>query len=185
MMNKKLIALLFPALLFACQTGRDRDPAGEYNITGPAVTSEYTTLSDEVIGEIIYNYSSIVEIPALIKDLGVPYVNGFLMQTGNLEKYTNNIERAFLLGVFGIDLGYLNIYNRTTALPVFYSDLKQLTDSLFLGHLFDFAQIEKLAGARSGTISPVLNYMQVFNRADEYLRKERRTYLSSAIVSGV
>ncbi len=126
-----------------------------------------------------------VEIPALIKDLGVPYSNGFLLSSDDITHYINNFERAFLLGVMGADLGYMNMYNRTSLLPVYLSALRQLADSLFIGHLFDFDEIERLAGSDYDPDALIYNYMQSYNRTDEYLRQERKTYLSTAIVSGV
>jgi hypothetical protein len=85
----------------------------------------------------------------------------------------------------GADLGYMNMYNRTNVLPVYLSALRKLADSLFIGHLFDFDEIERLAGSNYDPGALIYNYMQSYNRTDEYLRQERRSYLSTAIVSGV
>ncbi len=191
MTRKILLLLLAPALLFACQSGRD--PGAELDsgavrdtgITDQPFTDESIALSDEIIGEIIYSFSSMVEIPALIKDLGIPYSNRFLLSSDDITHYSNNFERAFLLGVMGADLGYMNMYNRTKVLPVYLSALRQLTDSLLIGHLFDFEEIESLAGSEYDPAALIYNYMQSYNRTDEYLRQERKTYLSTVIVSGV
>ena len=191
MIKKILILLLVTVLHVSCQSGRD--PGTEHapgtvpgtGITDQTLTDESIALPDEIIGEIIYSFASMVEIPALIKDLGVPYSNGFLLSSDDISHYINNFERAFLLGVMGADLGYMNMYNRTNVLPVYLSALRKLADSLFIGHLFDFDEIERLAGSGYEPDALIYNYMQSYNRTDEYLRQERRTHLSTAIVSGV
>ena len=191
MTKKILLLLLVTALLVACQSGRDpgtkHAPGAvrDTEITDQPVTDESIALSDEIIGDIIYSFASMVEIPALIKDLGIPYSNGFLLASDDITHYINNFERAFLLGVMGADLGYMNMYNQTNVLPAYLSALRQLSDSLFIGHLFDFEEIERLAGSDYDPGALIYNYMQSYNRTDEYLRQERKTYLSTAIVSGV
>ena len=184
-MIKNILFVLFLPVLAACQSGN-----GPHSERGSVDNDIYagddrTVLSEEFIGDIVYSFSSIVEIPALIKDMGVPYSETFLLSTEKTDGCHNNFERAFLLGALGTNLGYMNMYNRTNDLPEYLGALRRLTDSVLLSHLFNFVELAELA-VRDSNQGLLMNiYMQGYNRTDQYLREDKRAYLSTAIISGV
>ncbi len=181
----KILFLASTVILASCRSGQEPDTAMDSEIRDSLVEDEPIAVSEEIMGDIVYSFSSIFETPALIKDLGVPYSNGFLSAAGNIHSYTDNFKRAFIMGVLGTGLGYMNIFNQTAAVPNYVAALRQLTDSLAVGHLFDFTVMEGMAGADEDPGSLMYSYMQSYNRAGEHLREKKMTHLSTAMVSGV
>lgn len=186
MVKARFLTILFTVLVLSCQSGRDHDKTiSEFEPADSVIQEDPSVISDEVVWDIIYNFSSIVEIPAFMKDIGVPYYNGFISAADHIDNYDDNFRRAFLAGVLGSDIGYMNMYNRTADIPRYLTALRQLTDSLVPENIFDFNNMERLAGSESDQGSFTYSYMQSYNRMDEYLRQESMTHLSTAMVSGV
>ncbi len=180
-----LLFLVVPVLLVSCQMGRDSGPGTDFEIPDSVIYAQTLEISEEVMEGIISNVSSIVEISSLIKDLDVPYSNSYLATTANLDNYNTNFRRAFMLGVYGADLGYLNMYNRTTAVLDYLTSIRRLSDGLGVGQFFDFSTLRRLASSQSNLDSLMFISVQSFNRMDNYLRQEQRAHLSAAMVAGV
>jgi hypothetical protein len=180
-----LVILILPVFFASCQQGRDPYRGSEFEIPDSVIFAESLVISEEIMEGIISNVSSIVEMAALIKDLGVPFSNQYLSTTANLDQYNTNFKRAFNLGVYGADLGYLNMYNRNTAVIDYISAIRRLADGLAVGQFFDFNTLRRLAGSQSNLDSLMYISVQSFNNMDQYLRKERRAHLSTAMVAGV
>lgn len=185
-MRKLIIITLFLSfLLNSCHSGKDQKALSEFKVTDSALQEGVLNFPEEVLWDIVYNFSSIVEIPALIKDLGVPYHNGFLEATNFTGSCNDNLRGAFLLGVLGLDLGYMSIYNRTSEASEYVAALRELTGSLLTSHLFDFAKIESLSASQSEPGLLVHDYMKGYNRMEQFLREDGRRYLITAMVTGV
>ena len=180
-----MLILILPLFFITCQSGQDANGVKKFEITDTPVHDESISLPQEVLGDIIYTFSGIVEIPSLIKDLGLPYINGLPVPTGNILNYNTSIKRAFIMGVLGTGLGYMTIYNRTASASGYVAALRELTESLVVEKLFDFNNIERLAGSQTDPASLMYNFMHSYNRSDEYFRENKMAHLSTAMVSGV
>lgn len=185
MLRMILLILIMPVLFVSCQSGRDRGMGTDIGIPDSVIYAESLEISEVVLEGIISNVSSIVEMSALIKDLGVPYSDRYLATTANMDSYSTNFRRALMLGVFGADLGYLIIYNRTTAVMDYLASIRRLSDGLAVEQFFDFSTLRRLASSQSNPDSLMYISLQSFNRIDNYLRAEGRAHLSNAMVAGV
>lgn len=181
----RLLFVVIPVLFTACQMSRDSGPGTEFEIPDSVIHAKTLEISEEVMEGIISNVSSIVEVSSLIRDLDVPYSNSYLANTANLDNYNTNFRRAFMLGVYGADLGYLNMYNRTTAVLDYLTSIRRLSDGLSVGQFFDFSTLRRLVSSQHSLDSLMFISMQSFNRMDNYLREEQRAHLSAAMVAGI
>ena len=117
-----------------------------------------TTLivSAEVVGDMIQNISSPVEMANEIKNSGVQFSQSTLNAAGQEGKYETSFKRAINLGVYAADLGYINTFpllSRMAKDNTNLDSLKQLSVSSF-------------------------------NEIDKYLREQKRSNVSTAIVVG-
>jgi hypothetical protein len=185
MIKARLFILIIPIMLASCTSGRDPGMGTQFEIPDSVIFAESLVISEDIMEGIISNVSSIVEMSALIKDLGVPYSNRYLASTAHIDNYNTNFKRAFNLGVFGADLGYLNMYNRTTTVIDYITAIRRLADGLAVGQFFDFSTLRRLASSQSNLDSLMYISVHSFNQMDKYLRQERRAHLSTAMVAGV
>jgi hypothetical protein len=102
----------------------------------------------------------------------------------NTEKYTTNYQQAFNLGVYGADLGYINIYEKTISSLSYLNAVKEMADLIKVGQFFDFTTLKRLSSNKENMDSLLYITTSNFNRMDEYLREQGRSDLSILSVAG-
>ncbi len=101
---------------------------------------------------------------------------------GNL---TTSYQQSLNLGIYAADLGYLNMYNKTTAVIDYLTAIKTLSDQIKVGQFFDFTTLKRLATNSKNLDSLMYISVHSFNQMDKYLHSNNRTNLSTLIVTGV
>ncbi len=185
MLKIGLLLFIIPVLFTSCQMCSDSGPDSEFEIPDSVMYAETLEVSEEVMEGIISNVSSVIETSSFIRDLDVPYSNSYLATTANLDNYNTNFRRALMLGIYAADLGYLNMYNRTTEVLDYLTSIRRLSGGLNVDQFFNFSTLRRLANSQDNLDSLMFISMQSFNRMDNYLREEQRAHLSAAMVAGV
>ncbi len=187
-MYKKVLIIIVPVMLlvFGCRSGnKGSNYDANFDVPDSVVTEGELEVSDEAMSNIVQNISSPVEMAALIKALGVPFSNRYLASTDDVDNYNTNFKQALSLGIYGADLGYLNMYNKTTTVIDYLSAIKKLSDALKVGQFFDFTTLKRLATNNTNLDSLMYISVHSFNQMDKYLRENNRSSLSTLIVAGV
>ncbi|NOQ26726.1 MAG: hypothetical protein GQ564_15305 [Bacteroidales bacterium] len=187
-MSKRLIYILLPLLIFASCGGdkhKKTDFSKEFEIPDSQRYAGELAISEAAMGEIVENISSPVEIAALIKAVGVPYSKDYLATTDYVDNYNTSFKKALGLGIFGADLGYQNMYNKTGSVIDYISAIKSLADGIHVGQFFDFSTLKRLATNNQNLDSLMYISVQNFNQMDRYLSENNRSNLSSLIITGV
>lgn len=187
-MNKRLIYILLPLLIFAaCRSDKQKDVdfSKEFEVPDSVIYDGELEISEQAMEDIVQNISSPVEIAALIKAVGVPFSKDYLATTDFVDDYNTSFEKAIGLGIFGADLGYQNMYNKTGGVIDYISAIRTLADGIRVGQFFDFTTLKRLATNNQNLDSLMYISVQNFNQMDRYLRENNRSNLSSLIVAGV
>ena len=126
-MRRNLI-LIFSLVMLASSCrffdSERRMSSKEFDIPAELLEDKPLEIAAEVIDEMIENVSSPVETAALIKGLKVPFNRSYMADT-KLEKNLNtSFQKAIGLGIYGADLGYINMYERTSLVINYISSIK-------------------------------------------------------------
>ena len=141
-------------------------------------------ISDEAIGEIIKSIPSPLEISMLIKESGSNYNNTILNSNSNYSRYNSNFKKALNLGVYGADLGYINIYDEGVDALSYLSSIKSLADGLNIGQFYDFATIKRLASNSKNIDSLLLITTMNFEKINTFLYEQKRSDQCVLILTG-
>ena len=154
-------------------------------IPGDDMSTSDVDYNSDAMNEVIASFSSPVEMAALLKDSGVPFSTRYLANPEQVKDYTSSFKKALGLGVLSADLGYLNVYSKTSQILDYLVSIRQLTEDLKLGQFFDFQALKRLATSEDNIDS--LQYMCVnsYQNMDEHLRNNQRSNLSALLVTGV
>jgi len=191
-MNRRLLYVLLvfvvAEIVASCKScKKDSDDISQelYVPDSIATKDPVPVLGKPVIDEMMQNIASPVETAALIKGLKIPFNKDFLVSTKSAEKFNTSFEKALALGIYGCDLGYLNMYEKTSFVVDYISVIKRLSDDIQVGQFFDFSTLKRLATNNENLDSLITISQQSFSRIDNYLRETNRSMLSSVIVAGV
>lgn len=141
-------------------------------------------LSEEIIGDVIQNISSPVEMAALIKKSGVDFSQKILNKPERINDYNTSFKRALNLGVFSADLGYINTFDKNTIVISYLLSIKELAEGIKVGQFFDFNSLKQIATNSNNLDSLMEISVNSFNKMDSYLREQNRSNVSALIVTG-
>lgn len=181
-----VIILILAITLSSCRMcSSDKELKGDFDIPPELLDDQALDISPEVIDDMVQNVSSPVETAALIKGLKIPFNKDYMAPTRNANNLNTNFQKAIGLGIYGADLGYLNMYEKTSLVIDYISTVKSLADGIQVGQFFDFNTLRRIATNKENLDSLMLISQQSFNRIDTYLRETNRASLSVVIIAGV
>ncbi|MDR2848644.1 MAG: hypothetical protein LBV39_06015, partial [Bacteroidales bacterium] len=186
-MNKNtfvvMIAILAMQVLSSCTTCSRTQP--DDFVVPDSVHNVSMKIPESVIKEVVDNLSSPIETAALFKSLNVPFAQKYLATTKHLSDYHTSYAKAFNLGIFGADLGYINMYEKISLVSTSIIAMKSLADGLNIGQFFNYSTLKRLSDNNENIDSLIYISQQSFNKMDRYLRQSGRGNLSVVMVTGV
>lgn len=191
-MNRKtltLFAILIAGgsmLMTSCnQDGKKTSKDDPFAIPDSIFVDKPLMISKEAMNDIISNITSPIEMAATIKSAGSPFNQKFLASTSKVDELNTSFKQALNLGIYGCDLGYLNMYEKTGSIISSMQAIRKLSDQLRIGQFFDFNTIKRLATNKENIDSLMYLSVSSFNNMDEYLRECNRSNISSLLVAGM
>jgi hypothetical protein len=181
---KKTIFFAAACLLFGCTNE---------NKTNEALLSQHKDLStvrtekisDKMISDIIKSIPSSIETSTLIKQSGGIYNITLLNSPDKSERnYSTNYKKAINLGVYGTDLGYVNIYNQSKDALNYLSCIQGLAEELKVGQFFDYETFRRMAANNSNMDSLLYLTIANFENINNFLYEQNRANHSVLMLTG-
>jgi len=169
--------------LYSCQSGETTDESAKFLDAETKVEPEML-IAPEVVADIIKSIPSPLEMTAMIKESNAEFSIDRLNNTDNSDLYTSSYSKALNLGVFGADLGYINIYEKTHKAFSYLTAVQTLADDLKVGQFFDFNTIKRLAENNSNLDSVIYISTSGFEKMNTYLSEKERGNISMLILIG-
>jgi hypothetical protein len=181
----KLAAIILLTVAYSCGNSSTRHSNLGFPVADSVPAGEAEKLSEEAIADIVQNIASPVEIAAIMQSMQVPFSAEYLAPTQEADRLSTNFQKAVMLGIYGADLGYLNIYEKTGTSVDLLSTIKRLADGLRVGQFLDFETLKRLSVSKSNLDSLLFLSVNSYNRIDQYLRENNRGSVSALMIAGV
>ena len=183
--RSSILILIILFIAFSCKNTGNKRSEFVFPEEDSIPMQESENLSQEAIDDIVQNIGSPVEIASLLINLEVPFIAEHLASIDEAEDLSTNFQKAVRLGIYGADLGYLNIYEKTGTAVETLTIINKLADGLRVGQFFDFETLKNLAINRRNIDSLLFLSVHSYNEIDAYLRENNRAHLSSLMITGV
>lgn len=175
-----LIIGLSTFFLFSCQ-----EESSVSNEVLEGLGNEESGLSrDEQIENIVYNIPSPTETVSILKRAGATYVFDYPNDPLNVEDYQSLSKQALNMGVYGADLTYATVFNKTTETSFFLSCVTKLGKKLGVEKVFNEDVNERIQDNVENRDSMQVIVNETFWELDAYLKDQGRENISSLIVVG-
>jgi hypothetical protein len=185
MKKVNMIPILLVALLSwgltGCQQGQ-RQAAGD--LLSDSLIAAKVRLDDAVIGEMISSIPNPVEMSSLLQKSGVVYSQELLNPAANINSYNTNLKRALNLGVYGTDLVYMNIYDRTISTLKYLGNVRDLASDLRVDQFFDYQTLNRLSESSRNIDSVLFITNSGFDNMNRYLISQGRGNMAVLIAYG-
>jgi hypothetical protein len=174
------IAAAAATILFvpSCTSDDDKNPDELAELSDSAFS---TVLN---IGGELFSIPSPIQTAMLVQKSGVSYDKSILIPTGNADAYTDNFSKSLALGMYGADLGYIALYNKTQDVLGYFATVKKLGDELGISGAFDAKTVEKIQGNLDKKDSLLNIVALAYRSSDQFLKDERRNEVASVILAG-
>lgn len=175
-----LIIGLSAFFLFSCQ-----EESSVSNEVLEGLGNEESGLSrDEQIENIVYNIPSPTETVSILKRAGATYVFDYPNDPLNVEDYQSLSKQALNMGVYGADLTYATVFNKTTETSFYLTCVTKLGKKLGVEKVFNEDVNERIQDNVENRDSMQVIVNETFWELDAYLKEQGRENISSLIVVG-
>jgi hypothetical protein len=180
---RKFSLFLTPLCLFLASCG---NPDGK--TANPEDIQEDTTkvVSSGVlnIGGELFSIPSPLQTAMLIQKSGSQYDKSILNTKENMNQYATDFSKALNLGIYGADLGYVTMYNKTQDAISYLAGVKKLSDDLGLSGAFDTQTMERFNKNISNKDSMMVLVGLAYRAGDAFLKNNKRNDISGLILAG-
>ncbi len=185
MKKQKIILVILSVLLVqvitGCQQGQRQEAT---DLLSDSFKDNELRLNDAMIREMISSVPNPLEITSVLQKTGVVYSQDLLNPAGNINNYNTNFQRALNLGVYGTDLIYMNIYDRTVATLRYLSNIRELASDLRVEQFFDYNTLNRLSESSKNVDSVLFITNTGFDRMTRYLIDQGRSNIAILISAG-
>lgn len=141
-------------------------------------------IPNAAMADVIRSVPSPLELTALVKVSGSDYRPESLNNTDFISNYTTPVTKALNLGIYGADLGYINMYEKTAASIKYLAAVRSLAEDLQLGQFFDFETLQRLSRNNDKLDSVIFISTNSFEKMSDFLSKQKRTNISVLMLLG-
>ena len=181
--RKVLLLVTIGFFLCSCGGGQNTEPEEDLDQILDA-SSKKIEIADEIVGDIIMSIPPPIELAYLVQSSGAKYNDNILNDLDKIDSYSTGFQRGLALGAMGADLGYVNLYEKTSVSLEYLNGIRKVADDLNIGQFFDFETIMRLANNSHSIDSIVGISTEGFEKMNAYLNEKKRGNISMAILIG-
>lgn len=179
--NCIIILIITIAIWLSSCVGHERDSFKEIKISDEDTDSVTTFITYK---NAIYCVPSPQLVNLYIKSLGIYPERSAINPISNTERYTTTFRKALNLGVFGADMGYMNVFTMADNTGEYLKAIQNLAADLSLGGIFNREFFTHLDGLKNNQDSLIRFLNSAFIKADFYLKDNSRQQVCALIVAG-
>ena len=185
----KKIILVSQTFLTGCLilSSCNREQANsEQSADSTVIATDTTPVSESASFKFSYaiaNLPSPFEVLEEFSKSNLPVDVSLLNPVENLNNYHTTAKEAFNYGIYGVDLGYLVVNNRTMDALRYYSTCKKLAEQLSMAETFNhFVSRFENNSSNPDSLKRIVD--EAYSATDAYLRSNARLEAASEILAG-
>lgn len=180
-MKRLLFGIFISTIVFSCNTSSQKNEKTETTVI------DTTTKTKALVGMIngtIYSIPSPYSIMNYLQSIHIPYYQNIPNSVENLNFYESTSEKALNLGIYGIDISYMTLYEQTGEALNYFAALKTLTNQLELTTVFDASTMDRLETNMGNKDSILLILTNKLRDSDKMLKSENQKAEAALIMTG-
>lgn len=180
-MKKSLVSFLSLGVLLLASCGGEGD-----NSTTKVDSLAADTVNSRVAeAQKIYEFIPSPKIMAeLLMNADVPYQSKIMHDPKSVDKYTSTKTKSLNLGIYGADLNYCNVYEKTNETMFFLRATQELSEQLGIENAVSENTITRAEENVDNRDSMSQIISDMFYELEDYLQENDKDDISALIISG-
>ncbi|MEO6883320.1 MAG: hypothetical protein ABI199_04760 [Bacteroidia bacterium] len=174
-----VIVVLLSFGMLACHSNKSSE-ANDLSATA----SQDTAAKKIAPKNIFYSIPSPIEIGQLLKSAGATYNKDYLNPVENVSKYVTSNGKALNLGVYGTDLSFTSIFDKSQESMFYLKCTNTLATGLGINGAFGESTTSRVQANMDNKDSLLHIISDAYWAADSYLKDNQRPNTSSMIIAG-
>ncbi|MDE5421878.1 hypothetical protein L3073_06635 [Ancylomarina sp. DW003] len=133
---------------------------------------------------ILFSLPSPYQISLILHESGISYNKELLNPARKASDYVTNFSRAINFGVYGVDLGYINIYQQTQDAASYFAVLKILSLDLGIYKVLNQKTVNRVEQNIDNRDSLMVIVSETYRNIDKYLKNNKREETGALILAG-
>lgn len=133
---------------------------------------------------ILFSLPSPYQISLILHESGISYNKELLNPSRKASDYVTNFSRAINFGVYGVDLGYINIYQQTQDAANYFAVLKILSLDLGIYKVLNQSTVNRIEENIDNRDSLMVIVSETYRNIDKFLKTNEREETGALILAG-
>ncbi|MCB0395012.1 MAG: hypothetical protein KDD36_00065 [Flavobacteriales bacterium] len=181
---RRIIMCCCVVYLAGCSGGDDGQVTAQLDSLIQNMDIDTSTISNDVVDDIVKTVPSPLVMSSFLESTGAQFSQTLLHDLDMSDDYASAFEMASNLGVYGADLGYINVYKKNHIAVEYLNVIKRLADGLKVGQFFDFKTMKRMTSNQDNLDSLINITTRGFEDMDSYLKDKNRGVISALILYG-
>lgn len=119
-----------------------------------------------------------------IKKSNLDFNKSLINPADHVSAYTTNFEKALNIGIYGTDLGYLNIYDQVPDVISYFTVIKKLSQEIGIHSALQIEIIERIENNIDNQDTLLHFLTNTYKQFDSYLKANNRKDIGALIIAG-
>lgn len=132
----------------------------------------------------LFSVPSPIQLATVIKKLDLPYNRELLNDVNKRQDYTTSFKQALNLGIFGANLGYINVFEQLPDAAAYFGAIRTLSQELGIMNQFNEATMKRIEQNNGNKDSLLYIASIIYRESDAYLMDAERNEIGALIIAG-
>lgn len=134
--------------------------------------------------ELTFSIPSPNQTALLIKKNKQLFSSDILCPVKKTDTYTTSFKKALIMGIWGADLCYLNLYNQKELALPYFNNINKVIKELDITKPFEPGFLSRIENQFGNNDSLMIYLSELYQKCDEYLKYNEQNDVSSLIITG-
>jgi len=132
----------------------------------------------------LFTIPSPFQVSSVIKSTNIEFNKELINLPDNVSNYTTNFKQSLNIGIYGTDLGYLNIYDQIPDIISYFTVIKKLSEELGISDAIQYELIDRIEKNIDNQDSLLFFLTNTYREFDKYLKNNNRKDVGVLIIAG-
>ena len=173
------LIIIFALIVISCNRPENKQ-SNEDDFIGDIDTTAFVLKYNNAL----FALPSPFQVTSIIKNNSIDFNKTYLNLPDNVSNYTTVFKQSLNVGIYGTDMGYLNIYDQTPDIISYFTVIKKLSEELGLNSAFQTSFIDRIEKNVDNQDSLLFFLTNTYREFDNYLKNSNRKEVGVLIVTG-